>query len=442
MSEPCRDERVVRLLGGVLLLIGSVQAAAYPIDGYPQTGIRRLEYYRLAAQGEIEGKELYRGALQPLAEVRPRLVGQWMAAWPAPDSAVSARLATLPASEPHNYGIALLDLTDPAQPVYAEHNGGFRDNVGSVGKLMVALSLFQCLADIYPDDIEARRRVLRDTWIVADDYIERDHHPVPFFNRESRLWKKRALRLGDGASLYEYLDWMLSASSNAAAAMVQKQVLLLAHFGRDYPVSAARAAAWLSVTPKKELGERFQHLMTAPLVAHGFDTQQLRQGSFFTRRGQQRVPGTTSYGTPRQLIRYLYLLETGRLVDDFSSTEIKRMLYMTERRIRYASHPALYPDAVYFKSGSLYACVPEEGLRCGKYMGNKRNLLASVAMIEAPAGERRFHYLVVVQSNVLRVNSAVAHQTLGLRVQRLVEALHPELATAIPPNATWEAPVE
>jgi hypothetical protein len=104
------------------------------------------------------------------------------------------------------------------------------------------------------------------------------------------------------------------------------------------------------------------------------------------------------------------------------------MLYMTQRRIRYASHPALNDYAVYFKSGSLYSCVPEEGFRCGKYMGNKTNLLASIAIIEGPENSQRYHYLVVVSSNVLRKNSAVAHQTLAMRIHRMIEKRHAQSA--------------
>ena len=55
------------------------------------------------------------------------------------------------------YGLAVLDLSDPAKPRYAEHRADHKQNVGSVGKLVVALALFQALADAYPDDLEARR---------------------------------------------------------------------------------------------------------------------------------------------------------------------------------------------------------------------------------------------------------------------------------------------
>jgi hypothetical protein len=94
---------------------------------------------------------------------------------------------------------------------------------------------------------------------------------------------------------------------------------------------------------------------------------------------------------------------------------------MTERRIRYASSPALRDAAVYFKSGSLYSCQPEEGFTCGKYKGNKRNYMNSVAIVEADVEGVRLHYIVTLISNVLRQNSAVAHQTLGTRIHQLIK---------------------
>jgi hypothetical protein len=44
---------------------------------------------------------------------------------------------------------------------------------------------------------------------------------------------------------------------------------------------------------------------------------------------------------------------------------------------------------------------------------------------------RDYHYLVTVSSNVLRKNSAVAHQTLALRIHRLIEARHEERLAAL-----------
>ena len=98
---------------------------------------------------------------------------------------------------------------------------------------------------------------------------------------------------------------------------------------------------------------------------------------------------------------------------------------MTEKRIRYASSPALENAAVYFKSGSMYRCRPESGFTCGKYRGNVVNVLNSVAIIEAPAGDDpSLFYFVVVTSNVLKENAAVTHQTLATRIHRLLEKRH------------------
>ena len=198
--------------------------------------------------------------------------------------------------------------------------------------------------------------------------------------------------------------------------------MLLKHFGRDYPPTPEQKAKFFEDTTYAERGQLFQGLMNSAIERNGMDTVLFRQGSFFTRTGNSKAAVTSSHGNVRELVRYLYLMERGKLVDEWSSRELKRLLYMTQRRIRYASHPVLAPYAVYFKSGSLYKCKPEEGFTCGQYMGNELNLLASIAIVEGPTPGHDYHYLVAVSSNVLRQNSAVAHQTLALRVHRMIEA--------------------
>jgi hypothetical protein len=214
---------------------------------------------------------------------------------------------------------------------------------------------------------------------------------------------------------------MLSASSNAAASMVLKHLMLLVQYGPSYPVSETEARQFFKTASKKELSALLARALQDPVTRNGLDIAQLRQGSFFTWKGKRLVPGTTSYATPRELLRWLIKLEQGKLVDAFSSREIKRLLYMTQRRIRYASSPALAAAAVYFKSGSLYKCKPEADFECKKYHGNVMNMLNSVAIIEAPAADRQLYYMVVVMSNVLRKNSAVVHQTLATRIHRMLE---------------------
>lgn len=398
-------------------------AVAYPLDGEPYTGIARLEGYRLAQEGKVRGTQQPPGGKLPLDQVDLRLLGRSIEL-PTPDPQFSRQVADLLGSHDVYYSLAVLDLTDPAHPVYAEHKADAHFNPGSVGKLVVATALFQLLADLYPDDIAARERVLRNTRVVADGFIVYDSHDVPLW--DGRRLSYRPIRKGDAASLWTYLDWVLSASSNAAGSMVMREMLLLAHFGRAYPVSEKQIADFFRTSSKSKLAALLEKTMQGAVERNGLDPKTLRQGGFFTRAGKARVPGGGSTATPRELMRWLLKLEQGEIVDAWSSREIKRLLYVTQHRIRYASSHALNDAAVYFKSGSLYRCRPEKDFVCGKYMGNVENLLNSAAIVEQPAGERRLHYMVVVSSNVLRMNAAVAHQTLGTRLQRLLERRHPD----------------
>jgi hypothetical protein len=206
--------------------------------------------------------------------------------------------------------------------------------------------------------------------------------------------------------------------------MVMRELILMVKFGKAYPTSANVAHAFLTETPRQELAALFSRALQDPISRNGLDIKQLRQGSFFTRQGKRRIPGTTSYASARELLHYLIRLEQGKLVDRFSSREIKRLLYMTQGRIRYASSPALGNAAVYFKSGSLYKCKAEPDFKCRKYHGNVVNMLNSVAIIESPAAERKLFYMVAVMSNVLRKNSAVVHQTLATRLHGLIKNYH------------------
>jgi hypothetical protein len=205
----------------------------------------------------------------------------------------------------------------------------------------------------------------------------------------------------------------------------------LRHFGKDYPVPEAEIQRFFKDTSGKELTELFQQTFFEPITRNGMDLEQLRQGSFFTHMGKKKVNGGgNSYGTARELMKFLLRMEQGRLVDEFSSRQIKRLLYMTERRIRYASSPALSDSAVYFKSGSLYKCKEEPGFKCGAYKGNVRNYMNSIAIVEYPPGENRLLYMSTLISNVLRENSAVDHQTMGTRIHRLIEKANQEAQPA------------
>ena len=414
---------------GILLFSLSYSAAgawAYPLDGYAVTGIPRLEGYRLAQGGTVRGPQQPKGAMLTLGDVDLRLSQRQDLILPAPDPAFVAALKSYLGEEADRYGVAVLDLSDMERPRYGELHGDYRANPGSVGKLMVALALFQVLADIYPKDIEARISILRNTLVEAGDFIYTDDHPVPFWEPSSPRINYRPLRVGDRANLWTYLDWMMSASSNAAASMVIRELMLMANFGREYPVGAKEGNDFFRATPRHKLAELLTRSLVEPVARNGLDPEGLRQGSFFTSKANRVVPGVTSRATPRDLLRLLLKLEQGRIVDAFSSREMKRLMYMTQRRIRFASSPALNDAAVYFKSGSLYRCRPEPGFTCRKYEGNVENMMNSVAIVESPAGRFALHYLVALMSNVPRKNSAVAHQTFATRLHRLIQSFHRE----------------
>ncbi len=306
---------------------------------YPYTGIRRLDFYNLAQQGIVPGRQLPAGAKYPLERIQPRLVALESLPTLETDAEYNKKIRSYLGGEKDRYGVVVLDLSEPDNPIYAEHNALYKSNVGSVGKIVVAVALFQVLAELYPDDIAAREGVLRDSRVIADRFIEYDSHEVPIWNVENRKLSHRILRIGDEGSLWEYLDWMLSASSNAAASMVMRELLLLRHFRHDYPVSVERAQEYLNNASATELRELMLASLNGALESNGIDTELLRQGSFFTRYGKNRTGGVTSYGTPRGLITLLLRIEQGKLIDEFSSREFKRLLYMTQKRIRYASAP-------------------------------------------------------------------------------------------------------
>lgn len=413
------------LLSAVYLfsfVVGNV--FAYPLDGYTDTNIGRLEAATRIQNDLLKGSKQPKGALLTREQVDLRLLEQPDLELPVPDEKFSKQIKSLLGDKASRYGISVLDLSDPNNIRYAEHNGENAQNPGSVGKLMVALGVFQALADIYPDDLASRWRVLKETNIIADEFIISDSHTVRMWDRDNEKLIRRPLKIGDAGTMLEFLDWMISPSSNAAAATLTKHAMLLKQFGVQYPVSEELARSYFKETQRSMLSETLAAAIEEPVERNGMDLTQIRQGSFFTRTGKKKVQGKTSYATSRELMKFVLLMEQGKLVDEFSSRELKRLMYVTERRIRYASAPALRDSAVYFKSGSWYGCEPEPDFVCKKYHGNVRNLMNSVAIVEAPATDRDLFYVVTLMSNVLRRNSAVDHQTFATRTHRLIQSFH------------------
>lgn len=414
----------MRGVGGLLagLVLPSV-AAAYPLDGYPNSGITRVEGFRIA-QKNSGGKVLPPGADLTTDKIVLSLQHEPDFEIPAPDPRLSQMLKDELGADAGGYGVALLDLSDPGAPRYAEVNPNATMNAGSVGKILVALGLFQSLADIEPD-IKKRRDILRETVVTTDEFIRTDTHEVPIFEIGGKKVTRRPIAEGEQLTLYTLLDHMMSPSSNAAASTVGREAVLMQEFGASYPRPYEEGRAYLAGASRGQLSGQLAAVLQEPVGRNGLNRGKLRQGSLFTREAKKRLPGTSSYATARSLMEFLVAMEKGELVDPWSSKEIKKLLYLTDRRIRYASAPELRDAAVYFKSGSLYKCRPERGHVCEKYHGNVWNFLASIALVEEPERNPPLRYAVVVLSNVLRKNSADAHQRLGARIQQMMERLHP-----------------
>ena len=407
---------VATILGG--LLAGN--AGAYPLDDYDRTGIARLYAFQTVHESLVAQGHLKLGSLWGTDRVKLRLLERPGLTIPKPDSAFSARVRKLLGGDEAAYGVGILDLSNPERLRYAEINDTQAQQPGSVGKMAVMVAFFQALADAYPK-VADRERILRETVIEANELIRKDSHRVPIYAVGDPKVLRRPLQEGDRANLWTFLDWMVSASSNAAASMVISQVLLLKHFGSKYPVSERQANDFLRKTSKEKLSKIFADAMVSPLQRNWLNPGRFQQGSFFTREGNTRVSSVGSTATARGLVHYCLLMEQGKLVDRWSSLEIKRLLYLTDARIRYAASPALYDAALYFKSGSLYQCRKEAGFDCGKYRGNVMNYMNSVTMVETE-GRRPLHYIAVVLSNVLKKNSRDVHESMAQSVHQLLQS--------------------
>ena len=411
-----------KLSAGALLLFALLLTPPlrpYPLDGAASTGIRRLTGYRLVNEGKIKGfVKLPPGATLRSDQIVLRLKGVNPAFDITPnlphDPYLQSGIDKIFGGRDPSYAVAMLDITDPRKPLYASLRGDDKKIPGSVGKLCVVTGMFGALAATWPA-IPDRQRILKDTIVEADPFIFSDGKTVPIYNDGDPAVVNRQLRLGDRFSLYEWLDHMLSQSSNAAGSMMWKEAMFIRHYGAGYPKPKAEENAFIKDSPKTELSKLALSTLEDPLTASGIDTGRMRLGTFFTRNGSNAIPGTASYACPNELLRWLVKMEQGKIVDEWSSLEIKKLLYFVRPRYRYASSPALANAAVFFKSGSLFECA--KGQHCKPYAGNVTNLMHSVAVVES--GEKR--YLVAMMSNVLGVNSAVEHQTIAGEIERMIK---------------------
>jgi hypothetical protein len=56
-------------------------------------------------------------------------------------------------------------------------------------------------------------KILRTTVVTADQFIQTDHHKVPLWALESNKIRYRPIQIGDQASLWTYLDWLMPFSA-------------------------------------------------------------------------------------------------------------------------------------------------------------------------------------------------------------------------------------
>jgi len=419
-SERSRTVKYLVLILSLFLIVES--AGAYPIDGYFLTGIRRLVRLQMVLKGEIKDTQPVAGARKNVADIKLQLAnqrGDSLATLPTPDAVLQKKLNAMFPNLDESYSVTLLDITPGKKIRYAarQEKRGFQP--GSVGKLAVVAGLFTELQRIYPDSFEKRQQLLKTKTVRAGKWAMTDSHTVPFFDPETKVLVKRTVKEDDVFSLYEWTDHMLSVSNNGAASVVWREVILMRHFGKDYPgINEAQATEFFTTFPKNELRKLSNMVVNEPLQAIGITQEEWRLGSMFTRGAKSYISGEGgSIGSPVGLMKFLVAMERGKIVDNKSSLEIKRLMYMTDRRIRYGTSPRLVDAALYFKSGSLYKCKPEEGFKCEKYSGNVENYMNSVAIVEQPDGST---YLVALMSNVLRKNSNIDHQTLATRIDDIV----------------------
>ena len=214
---------------------------------------------------------------------------------------------------------------------------------------------------------------------------------------------------------------MASVSNNGAASVMYREAMLIEAFGKDYArLSNEDAEKYFVETSRDTLTAQANRVVNKPLRELGITEDDWRLGGMFTDAAGKyvgRMGG--SIGTPKGLMKYLVQLEQGKVIDEASSLEMKRLLYITDRRIRYAQSPKLDSARVYFKSGSFYSCDRSKPTYCADYAGNRFNYMNSVITVEHPNGK---NYIVCLMTNVLSKNSAGAHMYLASKIDDVITA--------------------
>ncbi|GAA3515605.1 hypothetical protein GCM10022393_31940 [Aquimarina addita] len=395
----------------------------YPIDGYESTGIARLYQLQKMYQDSIENKRIPEGGYKGVNDIQLNLLSRKndsVSSLLKEDDDFSKEIRRyLPGS---GYSATVLDMTNPDSLKYAAYreNAGYQP--GSVGKIAVLTALFTQLQKLCPDSWDARTALLRNKRVQARYWGTGDHHTIPIYDIKSDKLTRRRVVASDEFSLYEWTDHMVSVSNNGAASVVWREALLMAAFGEKYEALTEEAAeVYFKETPRDSLTNLANIVVNQPLRDLGITEDEWRLGSFFTSASNKYVGDKGgSIGTPAGLMKYFVQLEQGTIIDEKSSLEMKRLLYMTDRRIRYAKSPRLDEASVYFKSGSFYKCDREKDPDCKSYAGNVFNYMNSVIIVEQPSGAK---YIVCLMTNVLNKNSAGAHMYIAGKIDEIINPI-------------------
>jgi hypothetical protein len=392
----------------------------YPIDGYEYTGIKRLYQLRQFQKDSVKYTRIPKGAYKKWADIKLNLTNKTTDSVEElfnVDNDFNQKIKRItPAG---NYSLAIMGMSNPNNLRYAEHRETIGYQPGSVGKIAVLLAVFDQLAKLCPDSHEERIAYLKNIKVTSRYWGLGDHHTIPIYDIEKDKLTKRQVVANDEFSLFEWLDHMVSVSNNGAASIMYREAMLMAAFKQDYFfLDAEKAEKYFEETPRDSLTNLAHTVVNQPLRDLGITENEWKLGGLFTRPPGKYVGRKGgSIGTPKGLMKFLVKLEQGKVVDKASSLEMKRLLYLTDRRIRYAKSPRLDDAAIYFKSGSYYKCDREKDPDCASYAGNVFNYMNSVIIVEHNNGVK---YIVCLMSNVLNKNSAGAHMYLASKIDDVV----------------------
>ena len=411
---------ITRFSTFLLLLSLTGALFGYPIDGYYYTGIDRLAYQYKTYKDSTQVSKLKPGSFLMLNDISLNLL-EAPKSWPDEDETLQSKVDGIFRYLEPQYSVSIMDISDPENILYAGRKEEVGYQPGSVGKLAVAAGFFTALHSVYGDNWEHIRGILFTKKVKAGQWVIHDHHTIPLYDiAKDKLTNRQAIP-SDVFSVYEWIDHMFSKSSNAAASIIMRETILIYALDVYYECATMEEMHdFFQKTPKAILADLSEDLMNCPLRDLGISADEFRLGGFFTDQAEQYVPRQGgSIGTTKGLMKFLFALESGQIVNPTFSLEIKRLLYMTDRRIRYASSPAIAADAVYFKSGSLYSFYDEPGFVKRQYAGNRYNYMNSIAIVEKQDSTNH-KYMVALMSNVLRKNSVAEHTGLATQIDRLM----------------------